>query len=138
MKTDQAEQFQEPIQSLVAFLVRLSDAEYQQREWLKTSNTSVCQLDTIEDCFEQFSEAYWKICNTGSMSKCLGDANAVLLEKLFDALHGYAWDRSNCVPECCLDFGNVQEVLVDPKWHEIQRLAKELYDALNNSQVVSH
>lgn len=140
MNIDQANELQVLIQSLITIcLVRLSDAKHQKKEWLKPSKTAyACQLDTIEDCFDQFTDIYFKMLKHKDMRTYLGNANADLLEKLYDTFRTYAWEKGNCVPECCLDFDNIEEVLEDPRWHVVQRLAKELYDVLNKSQVIAH
>ncbi len=131
--SNKAEQFQELINSLITItLVRLSDAEHQKREWLKTRKTAyVYQLDTMEDCFDQFTDVYFKMLKHADMRLYLGDTNADLIEKFYNAFRTYAWDTGNCVPECCLDL-DVEEALRDPRWHEIQRLAKDAYNALTH------
>lgn len=128
MNSEKTKKLQDLLQSLISTSLILSNAEHQKREWLKISTPHVYQLDTIDDCYDQFTDKYLKMFKSTDMRIYLGDSTTDPLGKLYGALTIYADEKSEY--GCCIDFGDVEDVLQDPKWHEIQRLAKEVHDAL--------
>lgn len=103
----------------------LRDEDYQRKIWFHREGPEVSSyIDTAVHFFDR-SELIFK---DPSSIEQLGEENYLLLKKLYGLLKEHVdltEDRTN------VDELGENELLDDPKWHDIQSLADELYVRLN-------
>ncbi|WP_194847232.1 hypothetical protein [Candidatus Neptunochlamydia vexilliferae] len=96
----------------------ISSKEYQEHIWVRHEDSEIC--DSYDDTTEGFYECEGILEDPSDI--IISDSQYQMLKKLYDMV--YAYDTSEARPE------SDKDIVSDPKWHEIQKYAKKVYDEL--------
>jgi len=99
----------------------LSDEDYQRRVWFRWEGPEVnSYLDTVTYLISKCDLLF----KDPTYLECLGEDNYHLLKKLYDLVIEHLNDVED---RMSADDLKEEDLVNDPKWHEIQSIAKELH-----------
>jgi hypothetical protein len=110
------------------YIKPLSDPSYQERVWPKGIGPEV---DSIDESMMSFFERCRAFIDFANDQEGLTDTHKEMLKKLYDKVYEYCLSSLKETNE-----DEIQRVLLDPKWHEIQNYSKTVYVQLKNIYTV--
>lgn len=114
----------EILQGILSIIETISDPQFQQKAWVENA---VNPYASFEESMHHLFDDY-EIASVINNYEIYGISNSQYtnLNKFYKDIDRYSNEKMSW-----LDSADPKEILADPRWHEIQKLAKEVLEAFH-------
>lgn len=115
---------EEILKGALSVIEQISDAEFQQKAWVEKKIHSYAFFEeTMHQLFDDYELS--DILNNYENYRISNEQHEIL-KKFYNTLNQYSDEKMSWIQNV-----DPTEILADPRWHEIQEMAKEVLKAFN-------